>query len=156
VKFAFEHRAAQITIKVGFDDTFVGDKTFDCASQLTANGFYPAGKLNLVVGRLLTVDAPTHSLHGVLTGTGSTASLSIPATCFAPLLVEMPLSITIKHQGKTYTGSISNVFEAGTSYVYTILIGAQNLPFGLTCSQQDWEYQSETTAKMLPSSLVCR
>jgi len=144
VALAFGHRAAQITFTVGFDDTFVGDKTFTDASQLTVTGFYPTGRLNITSGALIPEGTQTFSLNGVLTGTGSTASLSIPATCFASSLVEMPLNITIKHLGKTYHGSLSKVFVSGTSYVYTILVGTLNLPLGLTGTLQDWVSQSET------------
>lgn len=144
VELAFEHCAAQISFNVSFDDAFVGDKTFTEASTLTVSGFYPTSRLNLLSGVLTPEETPTSSLNGVLTGAGSTDSLSIPPTCFAPSLDKMPLNITITHGGKTYSGNINKVFVAGTSYVYSLLIGTQNSSLGLTGTLQDWVSQSET------------
>ena len=119
----FEHRMAQISFNVGFDEKYNGSRLFTTTSEISITGFCSKGKLNIETGNIVPsggfdvrVDAnaqPNEKGDMVLT---------VPRTCFVAAGEPMKLAIQVKHGNETFKAGLEEVFNPGTSYKYTVKI----------------------------------
>jgi hypothetical protein len=141
VTLGFTHRAAQIALNVVFADDFTaGSKVFTSSSTVQVGNFYSNGQLDLTTGVLTpSVPAPNVPINAIATGSAGSMTLGFPAICFIPAVGKtMTFAVKVTHEGKDYTGTITDTFLAGTSYSYTVTLHGYSTMLGVSGTLTDW------------------
>lgn len=142
---AFAHRAAQISFNVVFADDFsAGSKVITSSSTIQVSGFYSHGVLNASNGVFTPSGSADASLSGIGTGTAGAMTLGVGATCFVPASGAMTLNVKVVHEGRTYNGTITDTFSAGSSYNYTVTLSGHSPVPGISGTLTDWTFVSDS------------
>lgn len=139
----FIHCTAQIRFIVEITDETAWGK-LGATSVLKATGFLPQGRLNIAEGTVTGEGTPSE-----LTVVKAAASLdaadeyhleSSPVCFFVVPDEAQTIGLRVTHQGVTHTGSITQVFRAGESYIFTIYLGSQS-ELSLEGTLVPWVYE---------------
>jgi hypothetical protein len=140
---SFRHCVSQLSFEVEVAPGLPFDFT---ASTLQVSGFYKEGRLDVQTGLLTLPATASDTLSSTMAVDQGLPVLRIPATCFFPSSSVMELEVKIITGNGEYTGSLSRVFSPGVSYRYTVKVGGEDTPLGLTGGLTDWEQVDSGTA----------
>ena len=141
----FEHRMAQISFNVGFDEKYNGSRLFTTESEISITGFCSKGKLNIETGNIVPSGGFDVKIHAnAQPNEKGDIVLTVPRTCFVAAGEPIKLAIQVKHGNETFKAGLEEVFNPGTSYKYTVKI--THVP-ELTVSGKvlDWRLMDDDT-----------
>lgn len=123
----FTHRTAQIRFIVKITDEESLEE-LAATSVLKATGFLPEGRLNISNGSLTGEGEPSEATSVKAAAMDNEINgkytLESKATCFflRPDTAQT-IQLRVTHRGVIHTGSITQLFQPGESYIYTIYVG---------------------------------
>ncbi|MBP1593191.1 MAG: Fimbrillin-like [Bacteroidetes bacterium] len=124
VDLTFSHKMSQIKFSL-----VAGTGTPDLTGAvLSVTGFNESCTMNITDGSVTPVK-----------GVGASITDIDKATCFVPNSSDMLLDVKVTTtDNRSYTGTISRVFGAGSSYSFTITLNKNDTKLGITGHVIDW------------------
>lgn len=140
----FEHRMAQISFNVGFNDDYNGTRLFTEESEIDITGFSSKGELNIETGNIIPKGGFDASINAKAHNDGKgNIVLTVQKACFIPASESMQLVVSVHHSKQVFKAAIEQVFRPGTSYVYNVKI-AQVALLNIKGKVVDWRSVSDS------------
>lgn len=142
----FIHCTAQIRFIVVITDEAALGK-LGAKSVLKATGFLPQGRLNIAKGTVTGEGIPSEQTAikaaAAVNETDGLYHLESSPACFYVVPGEnQTIGLRVTHEGIVHIGSITQVFQPGESYTFTIYLGSQS-ELTLKATLVPWIYEQE-------------